>query len=96
MPGRRFPTLPHTVPDITAVPLKATTTSCPICGRPLERPGIASTDPDVAPWLCNFCRQGFWNAELCPAARRAFRSASRDFGFTASWLREAVRTERGQ
>jgi len=96
MPGPRFRTLPHTVPDITGVPLKATTTLCPMCGRPLERPGVATTDPEVPPWLCSFCRQGFWNVELCPAARRAFRSGSRDFGSTARWLREAVKMERRQ
>lgn len=81
-------------PSRPTVVVPARTTACPICGRPLVRPGVRTDDPDTAPWLCNFDRMGFWNAELAPAARKVFRAPSRDWGFTAQWLRDAVRRER--
>jgi len=83
------------VPSMPTVVVRAQTTRCPICGRPLVRPGIATHDPQTPPWLCNFDRHGFWNVELSPAARKVFRPGSRDFGFTAQWLRDAVEKERG-
>jgi hypothetical protein len=95
MPTARYPTLPATVSSLSAIPLTATTTRCPICGRPLERPGIATTHPTTAPWLCSLDSQGFWNVELSAPARRAFRPSSRDFGFTGKWIRDAVKIERG-
>lgn len=75
---------------------KPTTTKCPICGRPLVEAPTAAKTPTTAPWVCNDDRMGFWNAELSPAARHAFRAHLRDWGHHAGWLREAVRRERGK
>jgi hypothetical protein len=88
-------TAPHTLKSWTQIPAVATLTTCPVCGRELVRPGVRTDDPDTAPWLCNEDRHGFWNAELSGPARRVFRPSSRDWGFTAAWLRIAVDTERG-
>lgn len=50
---------------------------CPSCGQPLTHVALG---PDSAPWLCTPCARGFWQAELTPAARDAYRPRRHDWG----------------
>lgn len=89
-------TLPRTLKSLTTLAgYHPTTTACPSCGQALLQVQVAAHTPQHAPWLCTEERLGFWNVELCPAARRIYRASRRDWGATAAWLREAVRRERG-
>ena len=51
--------------------------NCPRCGNPLRSVALSKATP---PWLCHECHRGWWNAELTPAARDAYRYEYHDFG----------------
>jgi hypothetical protein len=57
-----------------------TNPSCPNCGAELA-PTTHSFAPDVAPWICNKCLQGWFPSELTDQARALWRPTHRDFGF---------------
>lgn len=64
------------------------------CGNNLTIHDGALTDPRTAPWLCRYCRYGFWAAELTPEALKAYRPVYHDWGYAMGRLiRVAVAAE---
>ena len=50
---------------------------CPSCGAQLQH---HVGPPQDTPWLCRACGRGWWNAELTPKAREAWRPHEKDHG----------------
>lgn len=66
--------------------------SCPKCGGGL----VVHVGPGQnAPWLCEGCRRGWWQAELTSEARRRFRPEHADFGRDGT-VAAAVAAERAE
>lgn len=64
--------------------------TCHICGAELDP--VALGGPH-AKWLCTHCHRAWWEEELTPAARAAWRHGTHDFGHDLE-LRNAIRNER--